>query len=164
MRQSPSYSPVPNGVCHRVTQKSDQPLLDRALLSRLPLMVMASVVSTFGWFAYRTSMGAPAALIQTETFTVLAVSQWFNVINCRSSLRSAISWDLLKSHWLLGGLALGNMLHAAVIYWPPLSHFLHTVPIDTAQFFGIGAVASLVLWTEEIQKCIARRLKPKKEN
>jgi len=136
----------------------NQPLLDRALLSRIPLMVLASVVSTFGWFAYRTSQGVPAALVQTETFTVLAVCQWFNVLNCRSALHSAFSWEVLKNPWLIGGLVIGNLLHVAVIYWAPLSQFFHTVPIDSEQFFAIGAVASLVLWAEELRKFVARKL------
>ncbi len=133
-----------------------QPLLDKALFSRIPFMVLASVVSTFGWFVYRTSAGVAPELVQTETFTVLAVCQWFNVLNCRSATHSAFSWDLLKNPWLLGGLALGNILHAAVIYWTPLSSFFHTVPIDAAQFFAIGAVASLVLWVEEVRKLVLR--------
>lgn len=136
----------------------DQPLLDRALLARIPLMVLASVISTFGWFAYRTSHGIPTVQVQTETFTVLAVCQWFNVLNCRSALHSAFSWSLLKNPWLIGGLAIGNLLHVAVIYWSPLSQFFYTVPIDSAQFLAIGAVASLVLWAEELRKFIARKL------
>lgn len=140
-----------------------QPLLDRSLLSRIPLMVLASVVSTFGWFAYRMSQGHPLAQVQAETFTVLAVCQWFNVLNCRSALRSAFSWDLLKNPWLVGGLIVGNLLHVAVIYWTPLSQFFHTVPIHSEQFFAIGAVASLVLWTEELRKLVARKLLEKKK-
>ncbi|OFZ15685.1 MAG: haloacid dehalogenase [Bdellovibrionales bacterium RBG_16_40_8] len=135
---------------------TNQPLLDRALISRMPLLVLASVVSTFGWFIYRTSMGVAPALVQTETFTVLVVCQWFNVLNCRSATHSAFSWDLFKNPWLLGGLALGNLLHLAVVYWQPLGRFFHTVPIDVGQFFEIGLVASLVLWAEEIRKFIAR--------
>lgn len=133
-----------------------EPLLDRALLLRIPLMVIASVVSTFGWFAYRTSTGISPSIVQTETFTVLAVCQWFNVLNCRSKLQSIFSWNLLKNRWLLGGLILANILHATVIYWPPLSQFFHTVPIEATQIFVIGIVASLVLWTEELRKFIAR--------
>lgn len=146
----------------RLPLSPNQPLLDRALLSRMPLMVLSSVVSTFGWFTYRTSMGVDPALVQTETFTVLAVCQWFNVLNCRSSLRSAFSWNLFKNPWLIGGLVLGNLLHIAVIYWPPLSQFFHTVPIDTEHFFEIGLVASLVLWAEEIRKFIARTFTQKR--
>lgn len=142
--------PIPN----------NQPLLDRALLSRIPLMAIASVVSTLGWFIYRISQGLPIPQVQTETFTMLAVCQWFNVLNCRSARRSALSRNLLKNPWLIGGLVMANLLHIAVIYWPPLSRFFHTVPIDIRQFFAIGAIASLVLWTEEIRKYFARKLVP----
>lgn len=137
---------------------TNEPLLDRALLLRIPLMVIASVISTFGWFVYRSSAGISPALVQTETFTVLAVCQWFNLLNCRSSHHSVFSWNSLKNTWLLSGLVLAIVLHAAVVYWHPLSQFFHTVPIHTVQFFGIGIVASLVLWTEELRKFIARKL------
>lgn len=134
-----------------------QPLLDRALLLRIPLMVLISVALTFGWFVYRTTIGISPNLVQSETFTLLAICQWFNVLNCRSSSRSVFSLDLLKNPWLLGGLVLGNILHLAVIYWPPLSQFFHTTPIHMAQFFTIIAIGSFVLWTEELRKLLARR-------
>lgn len=137
---------------------ASQPLLDRAMWSRMPLLAMASVVSTFGWFIYRTSQGVPHALVQTETFTVLAVCQWFNVLNCRSGIHSAFSRGVFKNPWLLGGLILSNVLHFAVIYYPPFNRFFHTVPIGLEQFFIIGAVASLVLWVEELRKVLSRRV------
>jgi len=136
---------------------SKEPLLDRSLLSRMPLMVLSITASTFGWFLYRTSQGADAAVVQSETLSVLAVCQWFNVLNCRSATHSAFSWDVIKNPWLIGGLALGNVLHIAVIYWAPLSQFFHTVPIAPTQFFAIGAAASLVLWVEELRKFLVRR-------
>jgi potassium/sodium efflux P-type ATPase len=136
---------------------TNQPLLDRALLMRIPLMVMASVTSTFGWFFYRTSLGISPDLVQSETFTVLAVCQWFNVLNCRSAIHSVFSWDILKNPWLVGGLALGSSLHAAVIYWRPLSQFFHTVPIALPQVLAIGVIGSFVLWTEETRKVFARK-------
>ncbi len=38
-----------------------------------------------------------------------------------------------------------------------LSRIFHTVPIALSEFFLIGAVASSVLWAEEIRKLFARR-------
>jgi len=149
--------PPEGGEMKRSPIPTDQPLLDRSLLARIPLMVAGSVASTFGWFVYRTSLGVPLNQVQTETFTVLAVCQWFNVLNCRSAIQSAFSWDLNKNLWLLGGLILSNLLQCAVIYWPPLAGYFHTVPIPATQFFGIGVTASLVLWLEEIRKFFARK-------
>lgn len=134
-----------------------QPLLDRALLRRIPLMLVTTVASTFGWFAFRTSMGVPQDVVQSETFTMLVVCQWFNVLNCRSATHTALTWDILKNPWLVGGLVLSNILQIAVIYLAPLSRFFHTVPIAPTQFFAIGAIASFVLWTEEARKFIVRK-------
>ena len=134
-----------------------EPLLNRTMLRRVLLMTPAMTVSAFGFFVWRLSTGAPFALVQTETFTVLAVCQWFNVLNCRSETKSALSLGILKNYWLLGGLLLGNVLHLLVIYTPAMNRIFHTVPIPAADFFLIGAVASLVLWVEEIQKFFARR-------
>ncbi|MEY4616142.1 MAG: hypothetical protein RJB66_1102 [Pseudomonadota bacterium] len=149
--------PFEGDEMQRLPTPTQELLLDRSLLSRIPLMVAASVTSTFGWFIFRASQGVAPDLVKTETFTVLAVCQWFNVLNCRSSIQTAFSLDLIKNPWLIGGLVLGNILHLAVIYWKPLSQFFHTVPIAPTQFISIGAVASLVLWVEELRKYYSRR-------
>ena len=124
---------------------------------RLLVMVTASVAAVFGFFVWRLSTGAPFELVRSETFTVLAVSQWFNVLNCRSELKSAFDRSIFKNYWLLGGLVLGNALQILVIYTEPMNRIFHTVPIPLADFFLIGAVASVVLWAEEARKFFARR-------
>lgn len=85
------------------------------------------------------------------------VCQWFNVLNCECSTRSAMRFGVWRNKWLLGGLALANALHIAVIYWPPLGRLFHAVPIPLADFFLIGAVASIVLWAGEARKLLERR-------
>jgi magnesium-transporting ATPase (P-type) len=95
--------------------------------------------------------------VRSETFTLVAVCQWFNVLNCRSAHPSAFHRSLLKNWWLLGGLALGNALQFLVTYAEPMNRIFHTVPIPLADFFLIGAAASVVLWAEEIRKLVARR-------
>ncbi len=134
-----------------------EPLLDKNLLQRIPLMVFVSVLTTFGWFLFRTKSGVPADQVQTETFTVLVVNQWFNVLNCRSSTKSIFTLSIFKNYWLLGGLVFANIMHGLVIYWTPLSQFFHTVPIDLDHFFVIGAISSLVLWFEELRKFFVRK-------
>ena len=79
------------------------------------------------------------------------------MLNCRSETRSVFDWQLLKNRWLIGGLVLGNLLHFAVIYTEPMNRIFHTAPIPLREFFLIGAVASAVLWVEEIRKFFARR-------
>jgi magnesium-transporting ATPase (P-type) len=95
--------------------------------------------------------------VRTETFTVLAVCQWFNVLNCRSERQSALNLGVFRNGWLLGGLLLGNALHFLVVYTEPMNRLFHTVPIPLTHVFLIGAVASLILWVEEARKWVVRR-------
>jgi Ca2+-transporting ATPase len=132
-------------------------LLNRALLQRTALMTPVMALSTFGYFLWRLSEGLPYPQVQTETFTVLAACQWFNVLNCRSATRSALTADLFKNRWLVGGLALSIVLQGLVIYWPPMHTLFHTTAIPAAHLALIPLVASLVLWCEELRKLIARR-------
>ncbi len=134
-----------------------EPLLDRTLRSRMVTMVPTIVIATLGWFILRTSSGVPAALVQTETFTLLAICEWFNVLNCRSATRSALDRSVLHNPWLIAGLVLANALQVAAVFWPPLSELLHTVPFDVRIVVMLGIVGSSVLWVEEIRKWIARR-------
>ena len=136
----------------RYPRAKDKSLLGRSLLVRLPSMILISVMCTFGWYAVRLHMGIEAALVQTETFTLLAVCQWFNVLNCRSQTRSVFKGKIFKNSHLVLGLVLANILQVLVIYWQPLSRLFHTVSLPISSFLGIAVVGSMVLWTEEIIK------------
>ena len=131
-------------------------LLSAEMLWRVALMTPTIALSTFGWFVWRQSGGMPYEMVRTETFTVLAVCQWFNVLNCQSATRSALQFGIFRNHWLLGGLTLSILLQAAVLYWPPLNELFHTVPIPAADLLPIVAVASAVLWVEELRKLFVR--------
>lgn len=135
----------------------NEALLSRVLLSRMAFMTPFMAASTLGWFIHRLGNGVPFPQVQTETFTVLAVCQWFNVLNCRSERRSALDLSLLKNPWLIGGLVLGNLLQGAVVFFRPLGEVFHTVPFSLREVLAIGVVASLVLWVEEARKFIVRR-------
>lgn len=135
----------------------DEPLLTRVLLSRMAFMTPAIAVSTLGWFTYRLAQGVPFPQVQTETFTVLAVCQWFNVLSCRSEVRSVFQMNLLKNPWLIGGLLIGNLMQVMVVFVPFMNKIFHTVPFSLTQVVAIGAVASLVLWVEELRKLLVRR-------
>jgi Ca2+-transporting ATPase len=134
-----------------------EPLLTHTVLNRMALMSAAIVAATLGWFVARTEAGISSAQVQTETFTLLAICEWFNVLNCRSESKSALSFGLFKNRWLLGGLLTANLLQLAVVFWSPLSEVFHTVPIGGREALLLAVVGSSVLWVEELRKLIARQ-------
>jgi magnesium-transporting ATPase (P-type) len=130
----------------------DEPLLTRLLLTRGAVMTTAIVASTLGWFLARSAAGVPVAQIQTETFALLAICEWFNTLNCRSESKSALTPQVFRNRWLLGGLLAANILLALAIFWRPLGEILHTVPFGLREFVSLGLVGSVVLWAEEARK------------
>jgi Ca2+-transporting ATPase len=134
-----------------------EPLLSRMLVRRMALMVVTITLITLSWYLARTAAGLPPSQVQTETFTLLAICEWFNVLNCRSETRSALTWDVFKNRWLVGGLIAGNLLQLAVVFWSPLGTIFHTVPFGITEFVSLGVVGSLVLWVEELRKLLVRR-------
>jgi len=132
-------------------------LLGRTLLLRVALMTPMIAAVTFGWFAWRLNQGVPLPVVGTETFTLLAMCQWFNVLNCQSATASALGPRLLRNPWLAGGLALSILLQAAVLYAPPMNTLFHTVPLPPQNLLPLVALASAVLWAEELRKLVVRR-------
>ncbi|HKX93451.1 MAG TPA: HAD-IC family P-type ATPase [Methylibium sp.] len=134
----------------------DEPLVTAAMLRRVALMTPVIAAVSFGWYAWRVGAGVDLALARTETFTLLAMCQWFNVLNCRSASRSALRLALWHNPWLLGGLALSVLLQLAVLYVPAMNRLFHTVPLPLATLLPLGLAASAVLWAEEARKLLVR--------
>jgi magnesium-transporting ATPase (P-type) len=134
----------------------DDRLLDATAWARLALMTPITAAVTFSWFAWRLGEGVPEALVRTETFTLLAMCQWFNVLNCGSATTSALRLHVLRNRWLIGGLALSVLLQGLVLYVAPLNALFHTLPLPAATVLALAALASLVLWAEEGRKLAVR--------
>lgn len=134
-------------------------LLSAEMLQRVALMTPLIAAVTFGWFAWRLGQGEALELVRTETFTVLAMCQWFNVLNCQSASASALGLRIVRNRWLLGGLTLSMLLQALVLYAPPMNTLFHTVPLPLASLLPLLALASTVLWAEELRKLGLRTMR-----
>jgi Ca2+-transporting ATPase len=98
----------------------------------------------------------PVEAVRTETFTMLAMCQWFNVLNCQSATRSALRLGVLRNPWLSGGLLLSIGLQALVIWAPFMQEAFYTVPLAPGVLGPMLGLASAVLWAEELRKLLAR--------
>ncbi|WP_130483338.1 cation-translocating P-type ATPase [Sphaerotilus mobilis] len=149
--------PAEGDEMRRPPTASNAALIDREMLGRLLLMGLTSAAVTLAWFTWRVGLDLPLAQVRTEVFTLTVLAQWFNVLNCRSATRSALKVSLLSNRWLLGGLLLSVVLQAGVLFWPPLAGLFHAVPLSGETLLAILAVASSVLWVEEVRKWAVRR-------
>ena len=128
------------------------------MLLRVASMGSIAAATSLGWFVWRVDQGIAVDTVRTEVFTLVALTQWFNMLNCRSAFASAFGPGLFANRWLIAGLAASITLLAAVLYWPPLATLFHTVPLQPIDVLPLVALASTVLWAEEARKAIARRM------
>jgi calcium-translocating P-type ATPase len=92
---------------------------------------------------------------RTAAFTTLVFAQLFNCFNARSESVSAFR-HLFVNPWLWGAIALSVVLQVAVVHVGFLNTAFGTVPLAPDQWLVCVAMASVVLWFEELRKLAAR--------
>jgi Ca2+-transporting ATPase len=88
---------------------------------------------------------------RTMAFTTLMMFQLFNVYNCRSTWRSALS-GFFDNKWLIAAVALSLGTHVLVIYVPFLQTAFHTVPLSWFDWTIATAIAGTLLLGMELVK------------
>jgi Ca2+-transporting ATPase len=92
---------------------------------------------------------------RTAGFTTLVLAQLFNAFNSRSETTSAFH-RLLVNKWLWGAVLLAAALQIAVVEVPFLQTAFGTASLGLAHWGVAVAMASVVLWFDELRKLIWR--------
>jgi magnesium-transporting ATPase (P-type) len=92
---------------------------------------------------------------RTAGFTVLVFAQLFNCFNARSEDTSAFR-HMFVNRWLWSAIALSLLLQIAVVHVGFLNVAFGTVPLEPDQWLACAGMASVVLWTNELRKGLAR--------
>jgi Ca2+-transporting ATPase len=92
---------------------------------------------------------------RTMAFTTLVFAQLFNVFNSRSDATS-VADHAFTNRWLWAAVGLSLVLQIAVVHVPILNESFETRPLGIAQWLTCLAMASIVLWVDEIRKSIVR--------
>jgi magnesium-transporting ATPase (P-type) len=92
---------------------------------------------------------------RTAGFTTLVFAQFFNAFNSRSETTSAFR-HLFSNRWLWASVGLGVVLQIAVVQMPLLQAAFGTVSLDATHWAVAVAMASTVLWFDELRKLALR--------
>jgi magnesium-transporting ATPase (P-type) len=100
-----------------------------------------------------------AGLVEARTagFTVLVLAQLFNCLNSRSERDSAFR-ALFTNRLLWVAIAVSLVLQVVVVHVPFLNRAFGTVPLSAGDWALCVAMASSVLWVDELKKLIVRRI------
>ena len=136
-------------------RRSDAAILDAPVVARLLFFAAIMAVGTLGLFVFaRDRWGEEIGL--TMTFTTFVMFQMFNVFNARTERESVFSRQLVANPKLLMAVAGVLALQVLAVSWGPLQRLFGTEDLTAAQTGLCLAVASTVLWLEEIRKLGAR--------
>jgi magnesium-transporting ATPase (P-type) len=92
---------------------------------------------------------------RTAGFTTLVLAQLFNALNSRSETTSA-GHRLFANGWLWAALGAALALQVAVVEVPVLQVAFGTAPLGLGQWAVVVALASTVLWADELRKLVLR--------
>jgi magnesium-transporting ATPase (P-type) len=90
---------------------------------------------------------------RTLAFTTLVLAQLFNCFNARSGRVSAFRHPF-SNRILWAAVAVSALLQVAVVHLPALNEAFGTAPLAATEWLLCLALASTVLWAEELRKAL----------
>ncbi|HSK21687.1 MAG TPA: cation-translocating P-type ATPase, partial [Egicoccus sp.] len=152
--------PPPDDVMDRPPRKLTDRIIDRTMMIDIGyvglIMALASLFALDlylpGGFVEGTGDLTEA---RTAAFTTLVFAQLFNCFNARSGRVSAFH-HLFTNAWLWAAIGLSSVLQVAVVHVGFLNRPFGTAPLSLGQWATCAALASLVLWGEELRKLVRR--------
>lgn len=152
-----ALEPKEDGLLNGGVNKRDRKLFDSSIFHRAGFMAGAMMVGTLGIFVYYLENFPEKAL--TVSMTTLAVFQWFNAWNCRSSTVSVFSRGFLRNRFLIAATGLVVGLQMLAVYAPPFQRILRTTPLGLRDWGLILLVSLSIVAVEEIRKIFVRLTK-----
>ncbi len=142
-------------------RRRTDPILDRAAWIRIGwvgLVMGAAVLLTIDRYLPGGLLAGSADIetARTAGFTTLVLAQLMNAFCARSARSSAFN-HLFANRWLWAAAGLGLGLQIAVVHVGWLQAAFGTTSLSPSQWVMCAAMASLVLWTQEIVKLVQRR-------
>jgi magnesium-transporting ATPase (P-type) len=153
--------PPPRDVMRRRPRKLTDRVIDREMQLGVVLVGLVMALATLCAIDLKLPGGlveGSASLVEARTagFTVLVLAQLFNCFNSRSDRTSAFR-GLFTNRWLWAAVALSLALQVLVVHVPILNRAFGTTPLSAADWVLCTALASSVLWADELKKLLLRR-------
>jgi P-type Ca2+ transporter type 2C len=154
------FDPPPPDVMKHAPRKPTDRVIDREMALGLIFVGVVMAIATL----FAVDLKLPGGLVEgtstldearTAAFTVLVLAQLFNSLNSRSERESAFR-GFFGNLRLFGAIALSVGLQILVVHVPFLNEAFGTVPLSVSDWLLCTAIASSVLWIDEVKKLIVR--------
>ena len=153
--------PAVENVMDRPPRRPSDHVIDRDMLVTIVLIGLTAAVAALLAFDLRlpggiVGDGGDLATARTMAFTTLVLGQVFNAFNARSDHVSVFvrPWE---NRVLWASIGVTVALQVAVVHLGFLQRAFDTAPLDVVEWALCLALASAVLWVDEIRKLVDRR-------
>ena len=147
------------GVMDRAPRPADEPILTRRRWSAIGLAAVVMAIGTLAVFTWAPGPEAEAGIASvagTMGFNTFVLFQFFNILNVRSENGSVFSRMLFSNKSLWISLATVLLLQIGVTHVSFMQSLFETTSLSISEWAVCIAVASSILWVEEIRKLISR--------
>jgi len=150
-----AMEPRERGLLRGSFERPKKYLVDALMGKRIFVMAIPMMLVTLMLFQHYASIDLAKAW--TISLTILAVFQWFNAWNCRSEHESIFQTNPFENRFMVGATVGAFSFQMLAIYHPLFQKFLHTVPLNIAEWLMIISLATAILLAEEARKLFAGR-------
>jgi magnesium-transporting ATPase (P-type) len=156
--------PPPDDVMARSPRRLSDRVIDTEMQLGIGFVGLVMAVATLA----ALDLHLPGGLIggsgniteaRTMAFTTLVLAQLYNCFNARSDRVSAFH-QMFANPLLWAAIAVSVALQVAVVHVPLLNDAFDTAPLSLGQWAACAALASAVLWADELRKLARRHLRP----
>jgi magnesium-transporting ATPase (P-type) len=156
--------PAVEDVMDRAPRRPSDRVIDREMLVTIALIGVTAAIAALIALDLRlpggiVGEGGDLATARTMAFTTLVLGQVFNAFNARSDRVSAFvrPWE---NRILWAAIGVTVLLQVAVVHLGFLQRAFDTAALDAREWLISSALASTVLWVDEIRKLVVRRRSP----
>ncbi|MGY6652452.1 cation-translocating P-type ATPase [Amycolatopsis sp. TRM77291] len=147
--------PPRRAVMEEPPRRSGAQILSAGRLTRILLSGLVMVAGTLYAFAHGLDRGIEVA--HTLAFVTFVVFQLFNILNVRDEHASAFGRLLFRNRRLWAALGAVLALQICAVYLPAAQSLFGTTALTALDWLAATAIASSVLWAEELRKAVSRR-------
>ena len=148
--------PPTSGVMDRRPRPAGARILTTRRLGRLLSYGVVMAAGTLGVLAWGIETSTEEHAL-AMAFTTFVLFQVFNVFNARNEDGSALRRDSLRNAKLWASLAVVVVLQALAVHLDPVQALFGTADLAATDWLVVTAVASSVLWLEELRKAVRHR-------
>ncbi|MBN1425643.1 cation-translocating P-type ATPase [Candidatus Fermentibacteria bacterium] len=149
--------PMDPHVMRRPPRPPKEPLINRRTLALILFQGTVICLCSLGVFLFVLKGGGSIREARTMALAVLAGTQLFHSLNCRSQTESLFTLGIFTNRSLVFAFLGSFVLQFAVITLPGVRDVFKTQPLTMTQWGLVVALSSLPLWAGEVRKLLQRR-------